>query len=143
MSTRNDRLFGRLRGLRRCSRGTGVVEFALTAPIFLLFLFTIMEFGKIAFTQGILMYAAQEATRYAIVNYGATTDQIKTQVLNHIVTLNPAQITALVVTGPIDPADKTQLVTVQISYQYQFIFPLVPNTPFVMTGSSKGFITAA
>lgn len=143
MSIRKFVFFGRLKSLGRCRKGSGVVEFALTAPIFLLFLFAIMEFGRIAFTQGVLMYAAQEATRYAIVNYGASADQIKQQVLNHIVTLNPAQITALVVTGPIDPTDKTQLVTVQISYQYQFVFPLVPNTPFVMTGSSKGFITAA
>jgi Flp pilus assembly protein TadG len=134
---------GWLKALGRCRKGSGVVEFALTAPIFLMFLFAIMELGRIAFTQGILMYAAQEATRYAIVNYGATTDQIKQQVLNHIVTLNPNQITALVVTGPIDPTDKTQLVTVEIDYQYQFVFPLVPSTPFVMSGSSKGFITAA
>jgi Flp pilus assembly protein TadG len=129
--------------LFKCSRGTAILEFALTAPLFLMFLFAIMEFGRIAFTQGVLLYAAQDATRYAVVNYGATNDQIKTQVLNHIVTLNPAQITALVVTGPIDTTDKTQLVTVQISYQFQFLLPLVPSTPIILTGSSKGFISQA
>ena len=143
MSAKPSLFFGKFKALRRCSKGAGMVEFALTAPIFLMFLFALMELGRIAFTQGILMYAAEEATRYAIVNYGATSDQIKQEVLNHIVTLNPGQITALVVTGPIDPTDKTQLVTVQIDYRYQFVFPLLPSTPFVMSGSSKGFITAA
>ena len=55
------------------SRGVALVEFALVAPLLLLLLFGIMEFGW-AFIQFLdVKHGAREAGRLAAVNYGSTT----------------------------------------------------------------------
>lgn len=52
-------------------RGQAMVEFALVAPIFLLILFGILEFGRYVYIAQILNNAAREGARYAIV-HGST-----------------------------------------------------------------------
>ncbi len=118
--------------------GAIVVEFALIAPILFSMTFGIVEFGRAAFTQGVLLYAAEEATRYAIVNYDATTDQVKAVAESKFLLIDPAKITSFSVTAPIDPDDQTRLITVSLAYQFDFLLPISSIT---LTSNSKGFIT--
>lgn len=53
---------------RHRSRGQALVEFAFVAPIFLLILYSIIEFGRFVYTVQILNNAAREGARYAIVH---------------------------------------------------------------------------
>lgn len=53
---------------RRRARGQALVEFALVAPIFLLMLFSVIEFGRAVYTVHALNNAAREGARYAIVH---------------------------------------------------------------------------
>jgi hypothetical protein len=53
---------------RRRRRGQALVEFSLVAPIFLLLLFSIIEFGRAVYYIQILNNAAREGARYAIVH---------------------------------------------------------------------------
>lgn len=55
---------------RRCRkqrRGAAVVEFAIVAPIFLLFVFGMIEWGRMVMVQQILTNAAREGSRRASV----------------------------------------------------------------------------
>jgi hypothetical protein len=62
-----------IKPLRRRSRGQGLVEFALVAPIFFLVLFSLIEFGRAVYTIQMLNNAAREGARYAIVHGYNTT----------------------------------------------------------------------
>jgi Flp pilus assembly protein TadG len=52
----------------RDNRGTTALEFALTAPVFFLFIFGIIEFGLLLWTQLGLQHGAEMAARCASVN---------------------------------------------------------------------------
>jgi Flp pilus assembly protein TadG len=59
-------------GLRHARRrGAAAVETAAVAVVFLLFLFGILEYCRLIYVQQVVINAAREGTRYAIVN---TTD---------------------------------------------------------------------
>jgi Flp pilus assembly protein TadG len=57
-----------LKDLGRIERGSTAVEFALVAPLIIVMLFGIFEFGRALWTQGVLDYAVEEASRCASVN---------------------------------------------------------------------------
>lgn len=64
--TRNAR-----RGAAR--RGAAVIEVAAVMIVFLLFLFGIMEYGRFVFVRQVVVNAAREGARYAVVNTTDTT----------------------------------------------------------------------
>jgi hypothetical protein len=53
---------------RSRSRGQGIVEFALVAPIFLALTFGVIELGWLVYSNHTLTNAAREGARYAMVN---------------------------------------------------------------------------
>ncbi|MGF6305963.1 Flp pilus assembly protein TadG [Bradyrhizobium sp. i1.8.4] len=58
----------KLTAFRRDSRGASALEFALTAPMFFLFIFGIIEFGLLFWTQLGLQHGTEMAARCATVN---------------------------------------------------------------------------
>jgi Flp pilus assembly protein TadG len=68
-----------LRAQTRDVRGSVAIEFALTAIVFLLFLFGIMESGRAMWLQSALNYSVAEAARCASINptLCGTTSQIQ------------------------------------------------------------------
>lgn len=51
---------------RRKRKGQSLVEFAMVAPIFFVFLFAILDFGRLFFTQMTMQHALREAGRFAV-----------------------------------------------------------------------------
>jgi len=74
--------FSRLR--RRSRRGVVMAEFAIVLPIFILAVIGIIEFGRAVMVQQILVNAAREGARRAIVP-GATSDEVKELVDDYLV----------------------------------------------------------
>jgi len=74
------RLVAALAGLARAEQGNIAVEFGLLAPVLLLFLFGIVEGGRMLWTVNALHYSVQEAARCASINTTAcgTASQIQT-----------------------------------------------------------------
>ncbi|MGY4420636.1 Flp pilus assembly protein TadG [Bradyrhizobium sp. JR6.1] len=58
----------KLAAIWRDNRATTALEFALTAPVFLLFIFGIIEFGLLLWTQLGLQHGTELAARCATVN---------------------------------------------------------------------------
>lgn len=67
----------------RDRRGAAVVEFAVVAPVFFLFVFGMIEFGRMVMVQQILTNAAREGARVAILP-GATTAQVDAKVNTYL-----------------------------------------------------------
>jgi len=57
-----------LRRLRRSDAGSSAVEFAMVAPFLITMLFGIFEFGRALWTQSMLDFAVEQASRCATIN---------------------------------------------------------------------------
>lgn len=86
-------------------RGTSTVEFALVAPVFLLFLMGILEFGRVMMVQNVLITAAREGARAAIIS-GATADSVEEKANDYAATCGVSGTTTTV-----DPADLSDATT--------------------------------
>jgi Flp pilus assembly protein TadG len=73
----------RTRSRRRSRRGIAIVEFAIVLPIFLLAIIGIIEFGRAVMVQQMLVNAAREGARRAIIP-GATNASVTTLVDNYL-----------------------------------------------------------
>lgn len=120
--------------------GITAVEFALVAPAFFSLLFGVIELGRIAYTQGVVSFAAEEATRYAIVNYNITENEVRDLTEDCLLGINRDRIDAIVVTGPVDPVDNTRTISVEVSYNFEFLLPFLPKDDVAITGTSRGFL---
>ncbi|MBL4767480.1 MAG: pilus assembly protein [Rhodobacteraceae bacterium] len=138
------------KNIRKNTRGATMVEFAFAAPIILFMTFGFFEFALVLFTQGVLHYSAEQATRYAMVNFdvGNLEDDYITEVkqgikgaaIDSFVLIDEAKIANFDVSVVVDPSDQTKTVNVTIDYNYSMIMPLMPGSSFIMTGSSKSFL---
>ena len=74
------------RNFTRIADGAAAVEFALVAPLFLLMLGGIIEFGQAFKTEHLLSNACRRGARSAIFS-GSTTSQVETNVKNQCETM--------------------------------------------------------
>jgi hypothetical protein len=75
------------RSFRR-QRGAAAVEFAVVAPVFVLLIFGMIEYGRMVMVQQMLTNASREGARRAVLE-GATESDVRTVVTNY---LSPANI---------------------------------------------------
>jgi len=103
---------------RTTRRGATAVEFALTVPIFLLFLLAAFEFGWLNVIRHTADNAAYEAARHAMVPGGTSAEAItKADVLLRVIGTRGAKITVT----PQNITPETNQVTVAIDV------PVAPN----------------
>lgn len=141
---------GLLAKIRKNSRGVAMVEFAFAAPVILFLTFGFFELALVLFTQGVLHYSAEQATRYAMVNFDAgNLDDayiatvklgIKNAAIESFVLVDDNKIQNFDISVIVDPSDQTKTVNVTIDYNYSMVMPLMPGTNFILTGSSKSFL---
>ena len=83
-------------GSFRKQRGAAAVEFAVVAPIFVLLLFGMIEYGRMVMVQQMLTNATREGARRAVLD-GTTTTSVKTTVKDYLtsgnITVNDSEIT--------------------------------------------------
>ncbi len=120
-------------------RGIAMVEFALILPALMTFFYGIVEFSRVLFTQGILLLAAEEATRFAVVNYNATEAQIQKIAEDSFIMIDAGKISSFNVSSTLDATDQTKDVTVEITYAFEPIMPIL-WTSISLVGHSRGFI---
>ncbi len=120
-------------------RGNALVGFALILPALMTFFYGIVEFSRVLFTQGILLLAAEEATRFAVVNYNATEAQIQAVAEDSFIMIDAGKISSFNVSSTFDATDQTKNVNVEITYAFEPIMPIL-WTSISLIGHSRGFI---
>lgn len=124
----------RLAALRRDDAGAAVVEFALVAPVLLVLVFAIIDFGRALYTQNVLTSAVREGARYGASRTLQTqiADSAKYRTAAYIgrILLGAATDSAAVVAYPVTNVDAqysttTGLLTVQLGSGYSYT-PLIP-----------------
>jgi Flp pilus assembly protein TadG len=115
-------------------RGAAAVEFALVAPVLLMLLFGIIEFGKTMNTQATLSSAAREGARtMALANDAVLA---RTAVQNAAGALGLSTSAISISPGTCTGASATQTVTVTITYRQVFASGLVGRTGVDLTGTA-------
>ena len=105
----------------KCERGQGLVEAALTIPLFLLILCGILDFGWIYSNQLMLNNCSREAARFAVVSdsKAANFNTLVTQKAKDAVLIgDPADVTVTVSTAGSD-------VTVRVERTLNVLTPVV------------------
>ncbi len=116
----------------RSERGASLVEFALILPLLLVILFGIIEFGLIMYNKAIITNASREGARRGIVfrtlppdfAYSPLSDAEITGVVNQYLADYLIGFAGDIATTTISRAPGTpsgNLLTVQVSYPYQFL----------------------
>ena len=104
-------------------RGAVAVEFALVAPMFFLFLFAGIEFGRLNMLYHAVDNAAYEAARYTIVP-GATASEGRVRAYEVLHKFGIRGGNVLFTPDPLAPSDDELTVTVNVSLdQNAWIFP--------------------
>jgi Flp pilus assembly protein TadG len=133
--------------LMRSDRSQSVVEFALVAPLFLVLIMGIIDFGLGFGSYVQLKNAAREGARYAVVgnppgSYPADcTGSMTTSVIGHVCIavndLNLADLQSVSVQYPNGQASGNSVV-VTAHYRYRLITPLGGLVTFFTGGSFPG-----
>ena len=132
-------LYSYLRRFRRDRCGSMAVEFAFIGPVMFAMLFGVIEFGRFAYTQSTLNFAAEETTRFAIVNGGnVTNDQLVNYARTKLLGLDD-NLAVLCLLTPVTTV-QTSTVSIAIDYDFDLLLPL-PMDDIVLQGRSDGFIS--
>ncbi|MBI1390669.1 MAG: DUF4320 family protein [bacterium] len=100
--------------------GSATVEFAVVAPIILLLLFGIVEFGRVMSVQHLLNTAAREGARVAVLP-GASTGQVNAKIAevltgagisSEVIEISPADVSS---------ANRNDPITVRVRVTYESI----------------------
>ena len=119
-----------LRQLRKADGGSSAIEFAMVAPLLIGLLFGVFEFGRALWTQALLEFAVEQASRCATINTTVCSSA------NTIATYASQQ------TAPMNLPAATFTATspscghqVRASYAFNFVAPRL--LPFSITLSSQ------
>jgi Flp pilus assembly protein TadG len=136
-------------------RGSAVVEFAIVSTVVLTMMLGIIDFGRGLYTYHLVYNAARSGTRYAIVRGSscsapgcpATSDQIQTYVRGLAPGIDPASLTVTTTwaTATACAGSPYQgpgcLASVQVSYPFHFLVPLLPGFTMTMSSTSQMVIS--
>jgi len=135
---------------RAGSRAQALVEFALVAPLCFLLIFAVIDFGRYVYYVQILNNAAREGARYAIVHgsnslnpTGPTSSDPSGNAVKSVVRSYAVGVigdsTVLVVNPSWNPTSlntRGTRVTVQVTYPFHSVIPVVPLPPVTINGES-------
>src|SRR3546814_16235760 len=107
-----------LRRLIADGRGVSAVEFALLAPVFLGLFFGVVEFVRVAYTQGVVSFAAEEAPRYALVTSSIDETAVRHLAQACLLGIHPPRSLAIIVHAPVDPVANPHTLTPTVSSSF-------------------------
>jgi Flp pilus assembly protein TadG len=116
------------------NRGSAAVEFALAMPAALMILIGTVEAGRALWIRSTLQFAAEETVRYAMVHQSASDAELRDFTLGQMAGVDPAGVQVAAVRETVNGTD---FVTLNATYQFQYLSALIPGEPFVLTGSSR------
>jgi Flp pilus assembly protein TadG len=112
-----DKLERPCRLYRRNRRATAAVEFAVVAPVFLLLVFGMIEYGRMVMVEQIITNASREGARAAVLD-GATTSSVQTAVTSYLSSGSITGATITVAPNPPSTAQYGDPVTVTVSIPF-------------------------
>jgi Flp pilus assembly protein TadG len=126
-----------------------MTEFALSATVFLMLTFAIIEMAMVVYSYNTISHAARECVRYAIVHSPtgpnpATTAQIKNIAVSYADLPAPNQLmpSAITVTWPVDanlPSQQDAQCTISLNYSLRI--PFLPSRTLPLTATARMLVS--
>jgi Flp pilus assembly protein TadG len=117
-----------------CRKGSVAVEFALIIPVALMIFIGIIEVGRAMWVRASLQFVAEEGARYMMVHQNASDAELLAFALDKLVGVNPASVD---LSFDRETVDSTDFVTINATFQFQYVASLIGGEPFILTGSSR------
>jgi Flp pilus assembly protein TadG len=117
-----------------CRKGSVAVEFALIIPVALMIFLGIVEVGRAMWVRTSLQFVAEEGARYMMVHQNAPDAELSAFALSKLVGVDPASVDLSL---DRETVDGTDFVTINATFQFQYVVSLIGGEPFVLTGSSR------
>jgi Flp pilus assembly protein TadG len=103
---------------RSVRRGAAVVEFAILAPVLILLIFGMVEYGRMVMVQQLLTNASREGARVGILD-GSSDDDVKNAVIDKVGGAVPLDANDIVCNpSPVSSAGAGETVTVTVSIPF-------------------------
>jgi len=107
------------------STGSVAVEFALLLPVYIAFIFGVIEFGRMIWIRNSMEFAVESAARYGAITSGATEASIESQAPNYLIGVSSTGITF--------NADLTNASYVTVNATYNFTTLISTYVPIPAT----------
>ena len=120
-------------------KGASLVEFAVLAPLFVVLLFGLVEFGLFIYSKGVITNASREGARYGVVYASPrkTTTEIRTKVQDYLTKSGFTDTATINVTpGSVGPPPTPLTVTVTYPYTFQVLPHFVSSFTNTLTMSA-------
>jgi Flp pilus assembly protein TadG len=116
-------------------RGGAIAEFALAAPLLVVFLFAIVEFGLAFYTKGLLTNAGREGARHGVVytTPRKTAVEIQAKVNEYLTKAGFTETAAITVGGAGGTSGSLLSVIVSYPYNFQVLPPFVQGLAGTVT----------
>lgn len=127
--------------LRRNQRGATAIEFALAAPVLLVFIIGIAQLGLLFFANAGLRSSVAEGARYATIFPRPTDAEITARAMQQRFGLDPAHLT-----GPTlahGTSDGVAYVDISMSYAVPIDFLFFKTPPVTISVTRRAFTHAA
>ena len=105
--------------------GVAAVEFAIVAPVFIMLVMGIIDFGRIYFIKSSMQYVVEQAARHAMVNQGISTTALNTFANTEATNVG---LSGAVFASTPDNSGVINFMTITGTYNFTFITPLVGTT---------------
>ena len=118
---------------RKKQEGASLVEFSVIAPLFVVLLFGLVEFGMAIYDKGVLTNASREGARFGVVysNPRKTATEIGNKVQTYLTNAGFTDTASINVTGAGGSSGAS--LTVTVTYPYHFT--VLPNFVSGLTGT--------
>ena len=124
----------RIRNCGRCPQGSAAVEFGIVAPILILILVAVMEFGRLHWVRNSIEYAAEQTARWAIVNTSATDSQLQAKALEQFDSVSAGDAAVFI---DRDSTNGLNFLTVTVTYDFEFLVDFIGMGKLPLRGEAR------
>jgi Flp pilus assembly protein TadG len=123
---------------KRDQRGAAALEFALAAPLLLMFILGITQLGLLFFANAGLRSSVAEGARYATIYPRPTDEQIKAKMTQSRFGIDPALVTGPTLTH--GTSDGAQYLDISMSYATPLDFVFIETPPITISVTRRAFV---
>lgn len=126
-----------------CRLGATAVEFAIVMPIFLAMVLGVVEISRAMWIKATMQYAAEQTTRYFMVNNNKTTAELETYAQARFLELGMASIVASVTyTATQDTSTDPDNMTITLTYSFEALVSFIPVPDVTLSATANVYFNS-
>jgi len=119
------------RSATKDNRGAVTVEFAIAAPVFLIFVMGLIDFGRLYWIKSTMQFAVEQTARYAMVNPSVATGDLETYAEGE------STIDGITFSATTSASGGINFRTITANYTFSFLIPIVPIGDITLAAKSS------